>query len=39
MIVGSDLNAEDFIDDSGLLSENISEVQAIKKAALSFWSL
>lgn len=39
MIVGSDLNAEDFIDDSGLLSENISEVLSTQRRLLYLFGL
>ena len=39
MIVGSDLNAEDFIDDSGLLSENISEVLSTQRRLLYLFGI
>ena len=39
MIIGSDLNAEDFIDDAGLLSENISEVLRTQRRLLYLFGI
>ncbi len=39
MIIGSDLKGEDFIEDTGLLSENISEVLTIQRRLLYLFGL
>jgi hypothetical protein len=39
MIIGSDLNAEDFIDSAGLLSENITEVLSTQRRLLYLFGI